>query len=62
MPAAPQVFRKRRSIFILAYSFAFVNGICEIIAILRQNIYLPLFPALPPGSKKDRTPAGTALK
>jgi hypothetical protein len=32
------------------------------IAILRQNIYLPLFPALPPGSKKGRTPAGTALK
>jgi hypothetical protein len=22
-------FRKRRNIFILAYSFAFVNGICE---------------------------------
>ena len=32
------------------------------IAILRQNIHLPLFPALPPGSKKGRTPAGTALK
>jgi hypothetical protein len=34
----------------------------KIIAILRQNIYLPFFPALPPGSKKGRTPAGTALK
>jgi hypothetical protein len=34
----------------------------KIIAILRQNIYLPLFPALPPGSKKGRTSAGTALK